>query len=86
MPFGFASTSARATGVVNSDPTNVRESMNSGYGEQVGDSIIVDERSNSILESPGPGGKELGSRLPTDDVDRKVPSIDHGPTIVCPVF
>lgn len=38
--------------------------------------------SKSILEPPSPEREELGSCLPTNDVDCKVPSVNHRPTVV----
>lgn len=43
---------------------------------------IVGGRLYNVLESSSLGGEELDSCLPAEDVDRKVTSIDHGPTVV----
>ena len=55
-------------------------------GERRSDKTTFDGYSKSVLELSSPEGEELGSCLPTDDMDRKVSSVDHRPTIVCPPF
>lgn len=48
----------------------------------LGGEMVAGGRLQCILEVSGSGGKELGPGLPTEDVDRKVPSVDHRPAIV----
>ena len=48
--------------------------------------VIADGCLCGVLKFSGSGGEELGSCLSTEDVDGKVTSVDHRPTVVSPAL